>query len=445
MPLHRLNIAPTVRIMPLATALRIAFSLAVLLAIAITPASAQSEGEGGESGVPKTVKVYGMRLVGDKARTRLVIDLDRPPGHGILRLTDPYRLVIDLPHVTFAKPRAQSAGRGLVADYRFGLIAPEKARIVLDLTGPVGIAKTFLLPAAGGQPARLVFDFVSVSAESFAAAAAADNAKARAETRAAATRNAPESDRLAGRGPGTKSGGRPVVVIDPGHGGIDSGAAGANGSLEKVVTLEFARELAARLQAGGRVNPVLTRNSDLFLSLRQRIAIARENRAALLISVHADTVPEEYVRGATVYTLSEKASDSLSAALAARENRSDILAGMAIDGQPDEVADILFDLARRESRNLSLRFAKGLVKDMSAAVKLNNSPWRKAAFQVLKAPDIPSVLLELGFLSNPYDEQLLRSDIWRKRSAEAVARAVELFVGDAAPPDVNKELRRGDL
>ena len=432
MPLHRLNIAPTVRIMPLAAALRNAFSLAALFAIANAPAGAQGMSEGREGGVAKTVKVHGMRLVGDDTRTRFVVDLDGPTEHGILRLTDPYRLVIDLPRVTFTKPAAQTDGRGLVADYRFGLIARQKARIVLDLTGPVEIAKTFMLPSAGEQPARLVFDFVSTSAQSFATAAASDNTK----TKAAATGRAPKGDRLRGGGPG----GRPIVVIDPGHGGIDSGAAGATGVLEKAVTLEFARELAARLQAGGRVDPVLTRNSDKFLSLRQRIAIARNNRAALLISVHADTVPEDYVRGATVYTLSEKASDSLSAALAARENRSDILAGLAIDNQPDEVADILFDLARRESRNLSLRFAKGLVKDMSATVKLNNSPWRKAAFQVLKAPDIPSVLLELGFLSNTYDEQLLRSSVWRRRSAEAVASAIELFVGDAAPPGVKNDL-----
>lgn len=422
--------------MPLATVHKNRFFLAALFAIAvgpvaaIAPAGAQSAVERGEAGGAKKVSVFSMRLVGNETRTRFVIDLDMPTEYGILRLTDPYRLVIDLPRVNFATPGAQTDGRGLIADYRFGLIAPEKARIVLDLTGPIDIAKTFVLPAAGKQPARLVFDFVPTTAESFAMAATAGNPKATANGRA------PKGDRLGGGSPG----GRPVVVIDPGHGGIDSGAAGASGLLEKAVTLEFSRELAVRLRAGGRVDPVLTRSGDRFLSLRQRIKIARQNRAALLISVHADTVPEEYVRGATVYTLSEKASDSLSAALAARENRSDILAGLAIDDQPDEVADILFDLARRESRNLSLRFAKGLVKDMGEVVKLNNSPWRKAGFQVLKAPDVPSVLLELGFLSNEFDEQLLRSSAWRKRSTEAVARAIELFVGDAAPPGVKSDL-----
>ncbi len=422
--------------MLLAVMLKNAFSLAAFFAIAlasvpvIAPAGAQGAIEGSKAGVAANINVHGMRLVGDQRRTRLVIDLDAPPEYGILRLSDPYRLVIDLPRVTFTTPGSQTHGRGLIADYRFGLIAPQKARIVLDLTGPVAIAKTFVLPAAGEQPVRLVFDFVPTSEESYATAAAAGNPKA------VATSRAPKGDRLYGGG----SGGRPVVVIDPGHGGIDTGAAGAMGILEKTVTLEFARDLATLLRAGGRVDPVLTRQGDVFLSLRQRIAIARENRAALLISIHADTVPEEYVRGATVYTLSERASDSLSAALAARENRSDILAGLAIEDQPDEVADILFDLVRRESRNLSLRFAKGLVKDLGAAVKLNNSPWRRAAFQVLKAPDVPSVLLELGFLSNEYDEQLLRSRTWRKRSTEAVARAVELFVGDAAPSGVKNDL-----
>ena len=421
--------------MPLTAVHRYAFLVATLFAIAvaqvpaISSAGAQGAIAGGKAEMAENIKVHGMRLVGDEARTRLVIDLDAPPQYGILRLTDPYRLVIDLPRVTFDPPAAQTDGRGLVADYRFGLIAPKKARIVLDLTGPVDIAKTFVLPAAGEQPVRLVFDLVSTSAESYAAAAAS-NPKVAANDRES------KGDRLQGSGPGR----RPVVVIDPGHGGIDSGAAGTSGILEKTITLEFARDLAARLLTGGRVDPVLTRNGDIFLSLRQRIAIARKNHAALMISVHADTVPEDYVRGATVYTLSEKASDSLSAALAARENRSDILAGLAIVDQPDEVADILFDLARRESRNLSLRFAKGLVKDMGKAVQLNNSPWRKAAFQVLKAPDVPSVLLELGFLSNKYDEQLLRSGIWRKRSAEAVAGAIELFVGDAAPVGVNNDL-----
>jgi len=157
------------------------------------------------------------------------------------------------------------------------------------------------------------------------------------------------------------------------------------------------------------------------------VEMAQQHAAMLFISVHADSVNEDYVRGATVYTLSDDASDSLAAALAARENRSDVLAGFALDEQPDEVADILFDLARRETKNLSVRIAKSLVADLDGTLPLNKSPWRRASFRVLKAPEIPSVLLELGYLSNKEDEKLFRTAGWEKGSAEKVARAIEQF------------------
>ncbi|MGH6924159.1 MAG: N-acetylmuramoyl-L-alanine amidase family protein, partial [Propylenella sp.] len=222
--------------------------------------------------------------------------------------------------------------------------------------------------------------------------------------------------------------GKPVVVIDPGHGGIDSGAVGEGGLLEKDVTLRFAQELARQLEAGGALHAVLTRNDDTFLALPERVKVARDHGAKLFISVHADTVRQDYVRGATVYTLSEDASDALAAAVAARENRSDILAGFALDDQPDDVADILVDLAQRETRNLSVRFAKSLVGDMEGSFELNSNPWRRASFKVLKAPDVPSVLLELGYLSNAKDEEMFRAEGWPKKEAETVARAVEAFV-----------------
>jgi N-acetylmuramoyl-L-alanine amidase len=221
------------------------------------------------------------------------------------------------------------------------------------------------------------------------------------------------------------------VVIDPGHGGIDSGAIGEEGLIEKDVTLKFGLELARQLRLGADVEPMLTRDRDAFLSLTERVDIAQQRQADLLVSIHADSVKEDYVRGATVYTLSDDASDALAAAMAERENRSDILAGLALDDQPDEVVDILFDLARRETRNLSIRFAKSLVEDMKGEVPLNSNPWRRAAFKVLKAPDVPSVLLELGYLSNAEDEKLFRSPTWPRAEAETVARAIEDFLGGA--------------
>jgi len=362
--------------------------------------------------------VAEMRVIGDAERTRFVMDLDRSPEFRVLRLANPYRLVIDLPDVEFDGPAKPGEGRGLISDYRYGLIAPGKARVVLDLSGPVDIVNSFVLDPVDPEPARLVVDVVPTTADAFAEAAALDR---------------PAHDRATGEaGPfvSAPGSGKPVVVIDPGHGGIDSGAVGKDGLLEKEVTLTFALELARQLKLGARLEPVLTREGDDFLSLSDRVELASRHRAALFVSVHADSVREDYVRGATVYTLSDDASDALAAALAARENRSDILAGLALEDQPDEVADILFDLARRETKNLAVRFAKSLVEEMKGEIPLNANPWRRASFKVLKAADVPSVLLELGYLSNPDDEKLFTGPTWPADAAETVARAIEDFFGE---------------
>jgi N-acetylmuramoyl-L-alanine amidase len=362
--------------------------------------------------------VLDMRAVGDPARTRFVVDLEKNPDFGVLRLANPYRLVIDLPEVDFKEPAKPGEGRGLISDYRYGLIAPGKARIVLDLSGPVDIVNTFVLDPVDPEPARLVIDLVPTTAAAFAEAVARDRpADDTADARAGPYVRTPGS-------------GKPVVVIDPGHGGIDSGASGKDGLLEKDVTLKFALELARQLRLGARLEPVLTRDKDDFVSLADRVGMAQRHRAALFVSVHADSVREKYVRGATVYTLSDDASDALAAALAARENRSDILAGLALEDQPDDVADILFDLARRETKNLAIRFAKSLVDDMDGTIPLNSNPWRRASFRVLKAPDVPSVLLELGYLSNEEDEKLFTAASWPEAAAKTVARAIEDFLGE---------------
>lgn len=361
--------------------------------------------------------VSDMRLIGDPERTRFVVDLTTSPDYGLLRLANPYRLVIDLPDVDFSAPAKPAEGRGLVSDYRYGLIAPGKARIVLDLSEPVEVVNTFVLDPVSTEPARLVVDLVPTTPEAFASAAERDR------PRRLASLAPPEGD-----GPAVGDG-LPVVVIDPGHGGIDSGATGEKGLIEKDVTLQFAVELQRQLKEGGKLEPLLTRDADTFISLPERVDIARRNKAHLLVSVHADTVSQDYVRGATVYTLSEDASDALSEALAEQENRSDILAGLALEDQPDDVADILFDLARRETRNLAVRFAKNLVDDMRGDVALNANPWRRAAFRVLKAPEVASVLLELGYLSNDDDEKLFKSKDWPANEAAIVARAIEAFLG----------------
>lgn len=359
--------------------------------------------------------VVKIRVIGDQDRTRFIVDMNEAPTFGVVHLADPHRLVIDMPGVEFPDANLAEKGRGLVRDFRYGLIAPGRARIVLDLSGPTEVAKSFVLDPVGEEPARLVLDLVPVDEAAFRAIVAEDRPNYAALPASADQPAAPETD-------------DPVVVIDPGHGGIDSGAVGPDGALEKDLTLRFAKALAARLRAGGKVEPVLTRDGDAFLSLTGRVALARRHEAALFISVHADIVREDYVRGATVYTLSEDASDSLAAALAARENRSDILAGLALQDQPDDVADILFDLARRETKNLSVRFAKDLVAKLDGEMELNKSPWRRAAFMVLKAPDVPSVLFELGYLSNPDDEKLLAEQDWLEARADTVGGAIEDFL-----------------
>ncbi len=364
-------------------------------------------------------RVSAMRIVGDTDRTRFVIDLTKSPEYHVLRLANPNRLVIDMPDVDFtlSEPAKHGGGRGLISDYRYGLVAPGRARVVLDLAAPVDVVNTFVLDPLGTEPARFVVDLTPTSEQAFTTAALRDRPLDKLPLRG-------------GQAPAAMSSGLPVVVIDPGHGGIDSGAVGKDGVLEKDVTLEFSLELARQLRADGKLEPVLTRTEDTFVSLGDRVELARARKAMLFVSVHADTVRENYVRGATVYTLSEDASDALSQALAEHENRSDILAGLALDDQPDDVADILFDLARRETKNLSVRFAKSLVDDMRGKVSLNSNPWRRAAFRVLKAPEVPSVLLELGYLSSPDDEKLFASDAWPSGEAKAVARAIEAFLNE---------------
>ncbi|MEZ5841708.1 MAG: N-acetylmuramoyl-L-alanine amidase [Hyphomicrobiales bacterium] len=218
-----------------------------------------------------------------------------------------------------------------------------------------------------------------------------------------------------------------MIVVDPGHGGIDSGTVGASGSIEKSVVLEFARVLKAELEESGAYRVLMTRDDDTFVALGDRVKFAQEHHAALLISVHADSLSDDDFRGATVYTVSDKASDDQAAALAEKENRADIVAGLAFDDAEGDVADILYELTQRETRTFSVGFARNLVGELKSAIKLVNNPHRSAGLRVLRAPDVPSVLVELGFLSNVHDEKLLASDEWRKRTAAAVGEAVRGF------------------
>ena len=218
-----------------------------------------------------------------------------------------------------------------------------------------------------------------------------------------------------------------VIFLDPGHGGVDPGTIGISGVYEKHITLSMARELKRQLEQTGRFTVLMSRARDVFIRLRDRVRLARDQKADLFISIHADTVKNRKIKGPAVYTLSEKSSDKEAQELAEKENKADLIAGVDLTHETQEVTNILIDLAQRESMNQSARFATSLIRELKHQTRVLRNTHRFAGFAVLKAPDIPSILLELGFLSNPQDERALRSKAYRARLASAVRKAVEAY------------------
>jgi N-acetylmuramoyl-L-alanine amidase len=360
------------------------------------------------------------RLAGDDKQTRLVIDISHKIDMRAFALADPYRVVIEIPQVDFQlPPDTGERGRGIIKAFRYGLVMSGQSRIVLDLTGPVRVTKAFVLDPVDGQPARMVLDLVAVDRETFLRAAAIDNHLPRPADRGAA--HFDREERTADS--------RPVVVLDPGHGGIDPGTRAPSGELEKDLVLEFASMLRAKLEATGKYRVVMTRTDDTFVELSERVRFARQQQAQLLISIHCDALArgEGEAEGATIYTLSDKATDAEAQRLADTENRADIIAGVDLAAEPDEIADILIDLALRETKTFSAHFARNVVKEMRTAARLHKRPQRSAGFKVLKAPDVPSVLIELGYVSNARDLKQLVSESWRSRTGDAIVHAVHTY------------------
>ncbi len=418
------------------------WGLGVLLAAILLVAGGTLAPAPGEA---QEVTAIAARVAGDDGKTRFVADLTRPVSYSVYVLPNPYRVMIDLPGVAFdLGPGSSGAGLGLVSGYRFGPLGKDRSRIVIDTTGPVLIAKSFLVKPEDGQPARLVVDLVKTDEKTFRMAHEADTA-ARPEAAAAPGADDPvqtatamplpvpkpgtEAPATAAErpAPAKRADGKRVIVIDPGHGGIDPGAIGIRRTKEKDVVLAFSRALRDKLRGNKNYEVVLTRDDDTFLSLKQRVKIARQNQADLFIAVHADTVRGASVRGATLYTVSEKASDAEAEALAQKENRADIIGGMDLGTENEEVTDILIELAQRETKNHSIFFAKKAATQLQLVTHMTGKPTRSAGFVVLKAPDVPSVLLELGYLSNKADEALLVSPKWQAQVTEAMAKAIDTY------------------
>lgn len=371
-------------------------------------------------------------VVGSPNQTVFKLGMTKGVTAEVFTLADPFRVIIDLPNVAFrlADGSGQKA-QGLISAFRYGQFATGQARVVIDTTGPVRITKAEMTTRPGGS-AGVAFEIVleTTTRDAFGGGtgkAAADREKA-AEAVSSAKAAGPETSALPK--PATS---KPVILIDPGHGGIDGGAVSSLNLLEKNIVLLVGKELEKQLRARGRYDVRLTRSADNFVSLDKRLKASRDANAELFISLHADSISNlmaaRAVRGATVYTLSERASDEQARAMAEKENASDLIAGLdAGNNEKDnDVKGILIDLMKRETANFSADFSKILVGKLKRNVRLSSDPQRSAAFKVLKQTGAPSVLVELGYMSQDEDQRLMSSPEWQRGAAMSIADAVDAF------------------
>ncbi|MBL9049407.1 MAG: N-acetylmuramoyl-L-alanine amidase [Tabrizicola sp.] len=348
-------------------------------------------------------------VVSANGELELRLTLSQPVPWRLRLLADPPRLVIDTREVNWSGAEALAMVKPAVA-LRAGTFRPGWSRLVLELDGPHKVVKAEM---ATGEETRIELVLAPTDADSFALEAAKPDLPEWSPPEAAAL-VAPLPE---GAGP-------LVVVLDPGHGGIDPGAE-REGQTEAALMLTFARELKEVLVRDGRFRVVMTRDDDVFVPLETRTSIAREAEADLFISLHADALAEGDAQGATVYTLAEEASDEAAEALAERHDRDDLLAGVDLSDQDDVVAEVLMDMARTETAPRTERLAKAVVASIKAAeIRMHRQPHQVGGFSVLKSPDIPSVLLEVGFLSSDRDFKRLSDPAWRASLIEAVVRAL---------------------
>ena len=364
------------------------------------------------------------KLEGDRKETVFSLTMTAGVPAEVFTLANPYRVIIDMPDVSFRLPA--SAGQtetGLVKAYRYGLFGPRKSRIVMDTVLPVAIAHAEMVNVPDGKGVQLNLLLRAIDAAAFGTGTGATRPQAKPAQPA-------EEDAAA---PAREPNPKPVIVLDPGHGGIDPGALGVGDVYEKTVVLEVAKQLQAELKKRGRYVSHMTRSDDVFVALDDRLKFSAEKKADLFISLHADALADtdsaKSVRGATVYTLSERASDAMARRMADKENSADAVAGLAPTepAETHEVRGILADLLKRETANFSSDFSATLVGKMRRNVNLSRAPERSAAFRVLQQTRTPSVLIELGYLSNPDDQKLMTSQKWREAVATSIADAVDAY------------------
>lgn len=376
--------------------------------------------------------VLSTRLGEGSTKTRLVIEVSDPIQLSVFTLSNPYRVVIDMPEVLWhIAADARPSGKGVVQSYRYGLFRKGNSRFVIDLNAPVKVSPAQVFPPSGAYAYRIVVDLTPTTEGQYVADAGwPSQARSPQTPQVASLPPAP----VPVAPPVEATRGKRTVVIDAGHGGLDPGTHGAGGLQEKIVVLAVARHLRDTLIATGRYKVTLTRDTDVFVTLRDRVVISRAAKGDLFVSLHVDSNEHHEVRGASIYTLSERGSDEAAAKLAARENMSDVIAGVDLSHEDSSVTSILIDLSQRDTINRSIRFSQVVLEALPAATMVRPlSPRKSAAFAVLKGPDIPAVLVELGYLSNPQDEAQMATEAWRRRVARALASAIDKHFGNAAP------------
>lgn len=374
-----------------------------------------------------------------------VFTLSADAPHRAFLLERPDRLVVDISGLKGGRawPLPQDYQGALVKTIRFGQFDANTSRFVLDLAKPVSIQKTFMVPEKDSSATRLVIQFSEKLPSEKPVPEKPIAEKPVPEKQSAANATAPVSSAHSSSKKTTTSpviaekviaekvvaeNAKPIIVVDAGHGGTDPGATASSGRLEKDLTLDYARALRQELLSTGRYRVVLTRDSDYFILLQDRVKKARNAKGDIFISLHADTAPVSEARGMSVYTLSEKASDAASEALAEQENKADTLGGISFAPDNEQVADILLDLARRETKNKSSALAEAILRAVrESTMDTLEKPHRFAGFAVLKAPDIPSVLIETGFISNNQEEELLAKPEHRGRLLRAVVNGVDHY------------------
>ncbi len=392
-------------------------------------ATAQENGASQGSAVSSLPSVLAVRVTSTPERARLIMDLSAETQFAFVSLSGPNRIAVDVRAEKFVgSDGGIASGTGLISNYKMEQIGADRVRTYLSLGGGAQVQQAYVLAAFEGQPTRLVVDIIGTSDDLFLLKVAEDAQASSAIAQNAA--NAADTLTQISDAPGAsqiEAVSRPLILIDPGHGGIDGGAETAEGVREKEITLLFARQLQEVLIASGRYDVALTRESDVAFWLEQRVQLARDNKADLFVSIHADSFDDPSIRGASVYIRDEEATDVLDKVLAENENKADLLSGFIPDAEEPAVVNILVELMRREMRRQSFIAARAIVDQLKPSIRVRRFPLRRADFFVLQSPDVPAVLLELGFLSNSSDSENLVSPAWRQRVAEAVARGITSF------------------